>query len=112
MNTVEDIKEWSDFFKNPTTFINKHKKRCKLGYDLLEIKYKGDINVGCGMYGSVGNIKHDKIRAAWESEKAKNLRKQMMKCTYPCTSNCYKELNLLQKIAKVRVLAKSGLFGK
>jgi MoaA/NifB/PqqE/SkfB family radical SAM enzyme len=110
MNTEEDIREWGDYFKDPTTFINKHKQKCRLGYDRIEIKYKGDIYLGCTLYGTIGNIKHDKIRATWESEKAKSVRKEMMKCTHPCTSNCYKELNLPQKIAKALVLAKSGLF--
>ena len=112
LNTEKDIKDWSNYFTNPASFVKDEKKKCEIGYDGMSINYKGDIYLGCAMYGSIGNIKQDKLKDAWKSPKAKKIRQQMKKCKYPCTSNCYKELTLKEKIIKVRLFIKSGLFEK
>jgi hypothetical protein len=77
---------------------NKEIKKCRVGYDRLSIDYRGNISLGCTTFGTIGYIKTDKIKDAWSSDKAQKIRKQMMLCTYPCTSNCNKELTLPQKI--------------
>lgn len=112
LNTEKDILEWKKYFMSPSLLVNKNSKKCKIGYDRLSITYKGDIFLGCGNYGSIGNIKNDDIRKVWNSSKAKKIRQQMMKCKYPCTSNCYKDLTLKEKIEKAKVFIKSGLFDK
>ena len=109
VNTKRDTQEWLDYFQNPTTMVSKNKKRCGIGFDRLKIDYLGNITFGCELFEPIGNIKKDNIQKAWYSSKARSIRKQMMNCTYPCTSNCYKEMNLLQKIkAGMRYIKRSG----
>lgn len=111
-NTEKDVKEWNEYFSNPTSMANNNIKKCRAGYDRIMIDYKGNIQLGCFNFGSVGNIKEDSVKDIWRSAKADEVRKQMMLCSFPCTSNCSKELTLPQKISKAFVFAKSGLFDK
>lgn len=110
INTERDIKEWSMYFNDPNSRIEYNDKKCNIGYDRISINYKGDIYLGCGNFSSIGNIKKDNLQDAWNSSNSKIIRQQMMKCTYPCTYNCYKVLTLQEKIKKVQVFIKSGLF--
>lgn len=110
MNTERDIKEWSIYFNDPNSLIDSNLKKCNIGYDRISIDYKGDIELGCGNFGYSGNIKKDTVKNIWNSSNSKIIRQQMMKCTYPCTYNCFKALTLQEKIKKVQVLMKSGLF--
>lgn len=110
INTERDIKEWSVYFNDPNSQIDYNVKKCKVGYDRISIDYKGDIQIGCGNFGNSGNIKTDNLQDAWNSSNSKIIRQQMMKCTYPCTYNCYKVLTLQEKIKKAQVFIKSGLF--
>lgn len=111
-NSEKDIQEWHQYFTNPQSIANKETKVCKIGYDHLNISYKGDITMGCGRFSTIGNIKEGPIKEAWDSKKATAIRTQMMKCHHPCTSNCYKDLTLQEKISKAKVFIKSGLFKK
>ena len=110
LNTRKDILDWYEYFESPASLASNAKKKCTIGYDRLSISYKGDVYLGCGRFGAVGNIKQDNIKELWYSEKANRVRKGMMKCNYPCTSNCYKELSLRKKVVKAKVFIKSGLF--
>jgi MoaA/NifB/PqqE/SkfB family radical SAM enzyme len=110
LNTEKDIREWNDYFINPSSFANNSIKKCRVGYDRLTIDYKGNIYLGCYSFPIIGNIKEDNIKDTWHSPKAKKIRKQMASCRIPCTSNCNKELTLPQKVSKAFVLLKSGLF--
>ena len=110
LNTEQDFLDWKTYFENPASTINKQLKKCSVGYDRLSIDYQGGITVGCGLYGNVGNIKQDSIRQQWYSPKAKKLRQRMLKCTYPCNYNCFKDRTLIEKIEKAMVLLKAGLF--
>jgi MoaA/NifB/PqqE/SkfB family radical SAM enzyme len=110
MNTERDIKEWSTYFNDPNSQIDYNVKKCNIGYDRISIDYKGDIQIGCGIFGNSGNIKKDKLQDAWKASGSKIIRQKMMKCTYPCAYNCYKALTLKEKIKKVQVFVKSGLF--
>ncbi|HPR16705.1 MAG TPA: radical SAM protein [Candidatus Cloacimonadota bacterium] len=112
MNTEQDIRDWYRYFQSPAAMRNDHTKKCTIGYDRLSVTYRGDVFLGCTSFGSVGNIKTDDIRQIWYSAKAEEIRKKMLKCQLPCTSNCYKDLSLKEKIKKARLLIKSGLFDK
>ncbi|MDR1672574.1 MAG: radical SAM protein [Bacteroidales bacterium] len=109
-NTVRDIGEWNDYFRNPAEMVNRNVKKCKVGYDRLFIDFKGNIFLGCQNYSPIGNIKQDPVRKVWFSAQAKRNRLKMATCRVPCTSNCNKELTLAQKASKALVLMKSGLF--
>ena len=111
-NTEKDIKEWSQYFKSPVSLSNNQIKKCTIGYDRIIVTYKGDVFLGCSLFGSVGNIKKDDVKTIWYSQKANDIRKKMIKCTIPCTSNCFKDLSLKDKIVKAKLLIKSGLFDK
>ena len=111
LNTEKDFAEWKEYFQNPSSTINRKLKKCKIGYKNLAIDYNGNISLGCSHYGgAIGNIKTDSIKEVWHSSKAKAIRKRMMRCSIPCQYNCYKTLSLKDKISKVVVLIKSGLF--
>jgi len=110
LNSEKDILVWRDYFINPALSANTKKKKCKICYDRLTINYKGDIYLGCTNYSSIGNIKNDNLKKLWNSPKAKNIRQKMIRCRYPCTSNCYNNLTLKEKIVKAKVLLKTGLF--
>lgn len=112
INTEQDIRDWYRYFDNPSSFGNEKRKKCQIGYDTLAITYKGDVQYSCGKYGAIGNIKRDRIEDIWYSAKAQQTRDQMTQCTFPCTSNCTKELTFAQKVEKTRVFLKSGLFDK
>ncbi|MDR2848060.1 MAG: radical SAM protein [Bacteroidales bacterium] len=110
LNTVQDIKEWQNYFLNPVALANKDLKKCRIGYDRLGIDYKGNVSLGCGKYGYVGNIKDDAVRNIWNSPKSRQTRRKMLQCTNLCTSNCFKDLTLPQKVSKALVFVKAGLF--
>jgi MoaA/NifB/PqqE/SkfB family radical SAM enzyme len=110
MNTERDIKEWSVYFNDPNSQLDYNVKKCNVGYDRISIDYKGDIQIGCGILGNSGNIKQDNLKDAWNSSSSKKMRQEMMNCTYPCAYNCYKTMTLQEKIKKVQVFIKSGLF--
>jgi len=109
LNTVQDFLDWKTYFENPASTINKQTKKCTIGYDHLGIIQTGSVSAGCGAFGELGNIKHDTISELWYSPKAKNIRRKMMKCTYPCNYNCFKDRSLMEKIKKAKVLLKGGL---
>ena len=111
-NTEKDVKEWIAYFTDPTALVEENEKRCTLGYDRLSINYKGEIYLGCEFYSSIGNIKRDNLRDAWHSPEARKVRKQMRQCELPCTNNCYKELTLLEKIDRARIIMNGGLARK
>ena len=110
LNTEKDFKEWKEYFLHPENVANKFEKKCTIGYNKLDIDYKGNIYLGCPHYSAAGNIKTDSVKKVWRSLKAKRIRRQMTKCKRPCTYNCYKELSLKEKAHKAKVLIKSGLF--
>ena len=110
LNTNKDISEWNVYFSNPEQVANDFIKKCSIGYDNMIIDYKGDIFLGCYLFGSIGNIKDINIKTAWKSKRASDIRSQMMSCKNPCTSNCYKELSLKEKVKKAILLLRSGLF--
>lgn len=113
LNTEKDFLEWKKYFENPAAMVNNDLKKCKIGYDKLAIAYQGDISLGCSHYGGViGNIKTGTIKEAWYSAKADKMRRQMMRCKMPCQYSCYKELSFTEKLAKAKVLIKSGLFSR
>jgi MoaA/NifB/PqqE/SkfB family radical SAM enzyme len=109
-NSEQDIQDLKAYFNNPLSMVDSDNKKCYIGYDRIIINYKGDVTLGCARYGSVGNIKEQSIKEMWHSNKAAKIRKQMTRCKLPCTSNCYKQTSLKQKIKKVTALKKSGLF--
>ncbi len=110
MNTKQDIIEWYKYFDDPASLQNKGAKKCGIGYDRIGITYKGDVTLGCSTFGYVGNIKEENIDQIWTSSKAQDVREKMLKCNIPCTSNCFKELSFSEKVSKMRLLIKSGLF--
>lgn len=112
LNTEKDFIEWKEYFANPASMTNKFEKKCGIGYNKLDINYKGEMSLGCSHYGLIGNVKTDLIKKTWYSAKSDKIRKQMMKCKIPCTYNCYKELAFKDKVKKAIVLIKSGLFSK
>ena len=109
LNTEQDFEDWKTYFKNPALTLNKQVKKCSAGYDRISINEKLTVNLGCDVFGELGNIKRASIRQLWYSRKAKDIRRKMMKCTYPCNYNCFKDLSLLEKIRKAIVLLKAGL---
>jgi len=111
-NTEKDIMEWYQYFQSPVSLSNNKIKKCKIGYDRLIVSYKGDVFLGCSSFGPAGNIKEDDIETIWYSQRANDIRNKMLKCTMPCTSNCYKDLSLKDKVIKAKLLIKSGLFKK
>lgn len=109
LNTEQDFLDWKTYFENPASTINKQIKTCTVGYERLDIDYKGNATNGCGIFGLLGNIKDSSIRKMWYSTEAKKIRRKMMKCSYPCNYNCYKNRSLAEKIKKSIVLLKAGL---
>jgi MoaA/NifB/PqqE/SkfB family radical SAM enzyme len=112
LNTERDFVEWKEYFLHPASSLNTQIKKCKIGYQKLGIDYEGNVYPGCGSFGSIGNIKNDSLKDIWTSQKAKNIRKKMLKCGMPCQYNCTKTLSLKDKISKAAVLIRSGLFSK
>jgi len=110
LNSERDIQDWYTYFINPNLLVSKQLKKCHIGYEKISISYKGDVTLGCSYFGNIGNINESSIKDLWYSPKAKKIRKRMMNCKVPCTSNCYKELTFREKAAKAKVLIKSGLF--
>ncbi len=112
INTDRDIKEWIIYFDNPTTSVDVSLKKCNIGYDRISINNKGDVDLGCGNIDTIGNIKKDSMQDMWNSPKANMIRQEMMKCSLPCTYNCFRPMTLQEKIHKAQVFVKSGLFSK
>jgi MoaA/NifB/PqqE/SkfB family radical SAM enzyme len=112
LNTEKDFVEWKEYFIHPESSLNTRIKKCIIGYKTLDIDYEGNVYLGCGNFGSIGNIKNDSLKDLWRSTKANKIRKRMMKCGIPCQYNCTKTLSLKDKISKATVLIKSGLFSK
>ena len=110
LNTVQDFLDWKTYFENPASTINIQIKKCTIGYDHLGIGINGSVSAGCDAFGGLGNIKQGSIREMWYSPETKNIRRKMMKCTYPCNYNCFKDRSLAEKIKKAMVLLKAGLF--
>ena len=112
LNTEKDIQEWITYFTNPGVLSNNKKKKCRIGYDRLSVNYKGKVFLGCHIHGSIGSIKESNLKEMWKSAKAQKIRKAMKNCHYPCTSNCFKELSLGEKIQKALLFMRSGLFSR
>jgi len=112
LNTEKDFQEWKEYFENPAAMVHRELKKCKIGYDKLSIDYQGNISLGCAQYGMIGSIKTKTIKEAWYSSDANKIRKQMMQCQIPCQYNCYKELSFKDKLVKLKVLMRSGLFSR
>jgi MoaA/NifB/PqqE/SkfB family radical SAM enzyme len=109
LNTEQDFLDWKTYFENPASTIDKRAKKCSIGYDRLSIDGKGDVFAGCGNFGELGTIKDHSIRKMWYSQNAKDIRRKMMRCTYPCNYNCFKDRSLMEKVKKAMVLMKAGL---
>jgi MoaA/NifB/PqqE/SkfB family radical SAM enzyme len=109
-NSEQDILDLIPYFSDPLSMADSNRKKCYIGYERIIVNYKGEVYLGCARYGSVGNIKEQSVKEMWNSDKAKNIRKQMAECRLPCTSNCYKQTSLKQKVQKISALMKSGLF--
>jgi radical SAM protein with 4Fe4S-binding SPASM domain len=54
-----------------------------IGYSGFLIDPEGDIHI-CRNMEPIGNIKHDLPEEAWNSEKAKEVRKKIWNCTRSC----------------------------
>jgi MoaA/NifB/PqqE/SkfB family radical SAM enzyme len=106
-NSYGHLDIMSDYFRDPRSIASKRK--CSIGFEHIEISYKGDLFL-CNAYPAVGNIKESSVREMWISDKAREIRRKMVSCTLPCTSNCKKELSLKEKIDKFMVFFKAGLF--
>ena len=107
MNTVDHLDTMVNYFKDPKSILNS--QHCHIGYEQLNITYKGDVFL-CDAYGKLGNIKEGSVKAMWKSEHARKVRKKMVTCKLPCTSNCKKELTFWQKVQKFMVFFKAGMF--
>ncbi len=108
-NSEEHILAMIEYFKNmnmwwttgelPIEEISDFsKENCKVAYTSLNIDFEGNIKI-CGLMGSIGNINVISPGEAWESERAKIVRKKILICNKPCKIlNCnvmHKDENLL-----------------
>jgi MoaA/NifB/PqqE/SkfB family radical SAM enzyme len=107
MNTWAHLGLIKDYFRDPMTIVNQ--RQCTIGFEHLEVNYKGDVFL-CNAFPSIGSIKTSSIQKLWKSDRANEIRKQMLTCPLPCTSNCKKEFSLKEKIQKFFVFLKAGLF--
>jgi len=107
INTFGHLDLMKDYFRDPKSILNSRK--CHIGYEQLNISYKGDVTL-CNAFPKIGNIREGSLRAMWTSEQAKEIRKKMQACRFPCTSNCKKEFSIREKIEKFKVFLKAGLF--
>ncbi len=84
-NTVTQLEDFKSYYQAPWGFINK--TRCK-SESVIQVNPIGDIFL-CHCFDSIGNIKADDIKTAWQAEKAFKTRQAMAKCG----KNCHYLLN-------------------
>jgi MoaA/NifB/PqqE/SkfB family radical SAM enzyme len=70
--------------------------KCIVGYSYFNIDPYGNVNI-CGL-GPNLNIRDDKIKNLWKSEKYKQTRILIKKCKRPCLMLCYEKIELKEFI--------------
>jgi MoaA/NifB/PqqE/SkfB family radical SAM enzyme len=86
-NSIPHLDSFKSYFENPHEV--KRTRICPFGYSALNISTRGDVYL-CWEMESLGNIKVDKIKDLWLSEKAEQVRKKMNDCQKNCPAiiNC------------------------
>lgn len=108
-NSADDFEIIRNYFKDPYSIVNR--RACHLGLEQLFVDHKGEITL-CDDYENIGNIKNRDTKKVWYAQETKMVRKKMVSCNLPCTSNCKKELSLSDKAKKFFRLYQSGLFNQ
>lgn len=89
-NPSGQFNAFKSYFRDPGKFIKKIK--CNLGYNAFSLLPNGDI-ILCFSMPPIGNIMTERIDAIWNSEKAREVRKQIAACQKNCKLmiNCFFE---------------------
>jgi MoaA/NifB/PqqE/SkfB family radical SAM enzyme len=90
-NTVAQLKAFKTYFSDPNKFVKKH-RQCKMGDGMLKVDPQGNVSL-CAEKGSIGNVRTDRIKDLWLSEKAANVRESIKTCKTNCPQliNCFFE---------------------
>lgn len=89
-NPPGQFNAFKSYFRDPRKFIKKIK--CNLGYNAFSLLPNGDV-ILCFSMPPIGNIMTERIDAIWNSEKAREVRKQIAGCQKNCKLmiNCFFE---------------------
>lgn len=98
LNSQAHLDRMVEYFANRKEIENV----CEVAYKKFTIHPFGDV-LCCGYLGFIGNVKKEKLKEIWNSEKAERARKKMEKCQYNCMQGCFFEPNLSE-------LAKDGFY--
>jgi MoaA/NifB/PqqE/SkfB family radical SAM enzyme len=81
---------FKNYFRDPGQFIKKIK--CNLGHNAFTVLPNGDVLL-CFSMPPIGNIMTDRIDVIWNSERAREARKQIASCQKNCKLmiNCFFE---------------------
>lgn len=98
INKEKNMQNFIAYFRDTSNKEFKKLHRCMAGETNYYIDLCGDIRF-CWNLNSFGNIYAEDFNAknSWNSEKAKKIRLQTLKCTKNCTAGCYRSLPFLEK---------------
>ncbi|MBW4618326.1 MAG: radical SAM protein [Cyanosarcina radialis HA8281-LM2] len=88
---------------------------CRVGLRDYHLLSNGDVRM-CWFYPTIGNVKTDSAREIWFSDRARELRAQMVNCkkfgSVSCANSCLAHRNLGQKFALGWMLFYQGATSK
>ena len=104
LNTAANIKQWRDHFDGK---IPPRRSPCTIALRTITIQANGYIYLCTLRRDSIiGNIADDDLWAIWRSEKAKEMRKNLVKCPRLCTAACVTKRNLKDYLGLMAKLVK------
>lgn len=92
INSRRNLTLAKTYFRNPSQAVI---NSCVSGYSNLVIGCDGNCYL-CAPYPSIGNIREESIFKIWTGERARQVRKQMSKCSMFCLNTCNEKRTLVE----------------
>ncbi len=91
INPPEDLRNFKTYYRGQLTPID---APCYNGFKELYINADGEALMCDGhlefLADSFGNVRHQPVARLWNSRKARQMRRKVIRCDHACTQDCYR----------------------
>ncbi len=89
-NSIVQLRLFQEYFRDPAGM--KRISRCHMGDGVIRLDWNGDVVI-CGDMDRIGNITENGIKDIWYSQKADEVRNQIVECKKGCHNliNCFQD---------------------